>query len=138
MTTNLKTRAALQPLDHVRFDVEAVVSEETRLIHLVTCVDKASGVIMGRFQVPSAPGGGQPAIDEKAAFERVGGAYRQISITVDLDTEILRACDKALRRELATRERLWRRRRTKRIPKIEAPSIAPALPGDKDRPNERP
>ncbi|MFT3940217.1 hypothetical protein [Rhodopseudomonas sp.] len=97
----------------------------------VTCVHAPSGVAMGSFAI--APPEGPDVLDKRSAFERVGGAYRVLSIEVDLDTEELHARSTGLRREVALRQRLWRRRRRISLPTVDAPSIVPGCPPSQQR-----
>lgn len=110
----------------IEFDpVESTAADGT---WRVTCFHAPSGVAMGSFAMAQPEGAGPPAVDGRRAFEQVGGAYRVLSIKVDLGTEELHARSAGLRRELALRQRLWRRRPRISLPTVDAPSIVPARP----------
>jgi hypothetical protein len=54
-----------------------------------TCTDARTGAVIGFRSIPRGSGDGRQTVDADEVIRMIGGAYRLVSIAVEIETEIL-------------------------------------------------
>jgi hypothetical protein len=85
-----------------------------------TCTDARTGAVIGFRSIPRGSGGGRQTVDADEVIRMIGGAYRLVSIAVEIETEILGRRNRRVSDMLPLRRRLWRRRSRSRTVHLDA------------------
>jgi hypothetical protein len=82
--------------------------------------DARTGAVIGFRSIPRGSGDGRQTVDADEVIRMIGGAYRLVSIAVEIETEILGRRNRRVSDMLPLRRRLWRRRSRSRTVHLDA------------------